>query len=480
MQVLSVASEIFPLVKTGGLADVTGALPKALAAEGIEVRSAVPGYPAVLKALRGEKVHHFDELFGGPADLLVGEAHGLHLFAIDAPHLFARDGSPYVGPDGVDWPDNAQRFAALSWVAAEIGRGLVHGFMPAVVHAHDWQAGLVAAYLHYGGGRRPGTIITIHNLAFQGLFPASLLRVLRLPAVAFQPEGVEFYGKIGFLKAALHFSDRITTVSPTYALEIQMSGAGMGLDGLLRSRSAILRGILNGIDEAVWDPACDPHLVAGFSAKRLRSRPANKSSLRQRLGLAPDPEALLFAVISRLSHQKGLDLLVGALATLMQQGGQLALLGSGDQTLEDAFASAALASPGRIAVRFGYDEGLAHLIQAGADALLVPSRFEPCGLTQLCALRYGAVPIVARVGGLADTVIDANPAALAAGVATGLQFSPVSQEMLQSAIVRAVAISSCPPKWKRLQRNGMKTDVGWSRSARQYVEVYQETVRSRS
>jgi starch synthase len=479
MQVLSVAAEIFPLVKTGGLADVTGALPKALAAEGLEVRSAVPGYPAVLKAFHGERVHRFDELFGGPADLLVGEAQGLHLFVIDAPHLFARDGSPYIGPDGVDWPDNAQRFAALSWVAAEIGRGLVHGFMPAVVHAHDWQAGLAAAYLHYGSGRRPGTIITIHNLAFQGLFPASLLQTLRLPAAAFQPEGVEYYGRIGFLKAALHFSDRITTVSPTYALEIQMSGAGMGLDGLLRSRRAILCGILNGIDEAVWDPACDPHLVAGFTAKRLRSRAANKSFLRQRLGLAPDPEALLFAVISRLSHQKGLDLLVAALATLMQQGGQLALLGSGDQRLEDAFASAALVSPDRVAVRFGYDEGLAHLIQGGADALLIPSRFEPCGLTQLCALHYGAVPIVARVGGLADTVIDANPAALASGVATGFQFSPVSQEMLESAIVRAVTVRSCPPKWKRLQRNGMKADVGWSRSARQYVEVYEDAVRSR-
>jgi starch synthase len=476
MKVLSVASEIFPLVKTGGLADVTGALPQALAAEGVEVWSAVPGYPGVLKALHGETIHHFDELFGGPAELLVGEAQGRRLFVVHAPHLFSRDGNPYVGPDGMDWPDNAQRFAAFSWVAAEIGRGLVDGFMPAIVHAHDWHAGLVPAYLNYGSGRRPGTVITIHNLAFQGIFPAELLEVLRLSASALQLEGVEYHGKISFLKAGIQFSDQITTVSPSYAVEIQISDTGMGLDGLLRNRKGVLRGILNGIDEAIWNPSSDPHLVTHFDAKRLSLRTANKSALQQRLGLAPDPTAPLFGVVGRLSHQKGLDLLIAALGTLLERRGQLALLGSGDQALENAFASAAAANPGQIGVRFGHDEALAHLIQGGADALLVPSRFEPCGLTQLCALRYGAVPVVARVGGLADTVIDANEAALVSEVATGIQFGPVTLEMLEAAIHRTFAIWHRQPTWKRLQRNGMNTDVGWTRSARKYVEVYKDAV----
>jgi starch synthase len=477
MKVLSVASEIFPLVKTGGLADVTGALPQALAAEGLEVWSVLPGYPAVLKALDGEMVHHFEDLFGGPSDLLVGKVEELRLFVIDAPHLFSRGGNPYLGPDGLDWPDNAQRFAALSWVAAEIGRGLVPGFVPIVVHAHDWQAGLVSAYLHYGSSKRPGTIITIHNLAFQGVFQPSVMEALRLPLSAFQSGGVEYYGKVGFLKAGLHFSDYITTVSPTYAIEIQMSDAGMGLDGLLRNRKGVLRGILNGIDDKVWNPATDLHLIAPYDAKRLSLRVANKTALKQRLGLTPDPEALLFGVVSRLSHQKGLDLLLESIGTLIEQGIQLALLGSGDPTLEDAFAATAAANPDRVGVRLGYDEGLAHLIQGGVDALLVPSRYEPCGLTQLCALRYGAVPVVTRVGGLADTIIDANEAALASGAATGIQFGPACREMLEAAINRTVEIWHHQPTWRRLQTNGMNTDVGWTRSAQQYVEVYKAIVR---
>src|SRR3954470_309759 len=426
MRVLSVASEIFPLVKTGGLADVAGALPGALAREDVAVRSLVPGYPAVLRAADGfDAVHQWGDLFGGSATLLAGTAAGLDLFILDAPHLFARAGGPYADAGGRDWPDNPRRFAALAWAAAEIGRGLVPAFAPDVVHAHDWEAGLTPAYLQFAGGRRPGVVVTIHTLAHQGAYPADLIGALRLPPAAFSVEGVEYYGGLAFLKAGLYYADRITTVSPTYAAEIQTPEGGMGLDGLLRTRADVLSGVLNGIDEAVWDPAADPHLPARYSARHPRRRPLNKQGLQARLGLDPDPRALLFGVVSRLSWQKGLDVLLAAVPALVAGGAQLALLGAGEPVLERGFAAAAAAHSGRVGAFFGYDEALAHLIQAGSDALLVPSRFEPCGLTQLCALRYGAVPIVSRVGGLADTVSEP---------ATGFTFGPVSSENLSAAL----------------------------------------------
>ena len=479
--VLGVASEIFPLIKTGGLADVTGALPAALAAEGVQVTTLVPGYPAVLDRLDdAEPVHHFAALFGGPARLLRGRASGLDLLAIDAPHLYVRPGNPYLGPDGRDWPDNAVRFAALGDVAAQVATralagvapGAGQGIAPDIVHAHDWQAGLAFAHLHYRGGPRPGTVMTVHNLAYQGVFPAALLATLGLPPAAFNIDGVEFYGNIGFLKAGLVFADRITTVSPTYAAEIRTPEGGLGLDGLLRARAPVLQGILNGIDDTVWNPAADKFITADFSPSRLRRRAANKVALQARLGLAAEPDALLLGVISRLTDQKGLDLLLADLAGLLLLGAQLALLGAGDRALEDGFSALAAANPGRIACVIGYDEALAHQIQAGADALLVPSRFEPCGLTQLCALRYGALPVVARVGGLADTVIDANEAALAAGCGTGVQFAPVTGEMLQAALQRTAALWRQPTTWQRLQRNAMRADVSWRGPAARYAALY--------
>jgi starch synthase len=414
MQVLSVASELYPLIKTGGLADVAGALPSALARQGVEVRSLVPGYPAVMAGLEAPQRVHEAELFGGPATLVRGQANGLDLFVVDAPHLYARPGNPYTDELGQDWPDNAERFAALGQAALMLSGGAAPGFAPDVVHAHDWQAGLVPAYLNYAGGRRPGTVITVHNLAFQGRFPAHLLGSLGLPPSAYTIDGVEFYGGIGFLKAGLRLADRITTVSPTYAAEIATPEGGMGLEGLLQTRAAVLSGILNGIDETVWNPATDPLLPARFSPDRLDGRASNKRALQERFGIGQRPDGLLFGVISRLSWQKGLDLLLGSLPRLLAAGADLVLLGSGDAALEDGFLAAASAAPGRIGVKIGYDEGLAHLIQGGTDAILVPSRFEPCGLTQLCALRYGAAPVVSRVGGLNDTVIDANEMALAA------------------------------------------------------------------
>ena len=468
--VLSVASEVFPIIKTGGLADVAGALPAALAAEDVEVRTLMPGYPSVMAALRrGVPVYRWADLFGGPATLVAGRAGTLDLLALDAPHLFDRPGNPYTGPDGRDWPDNAFRFAALGRAAAALGGGAVGGFVPDVVHGHDWQAGLSLAYLRWGAQRRPGTVMTIHNLAFQGQFPASLRAALGFPPEAYSIDGLEYYSSVGYLKAGLVLADRITTVSPTYAAEIRTREGGMGMDGLLRSRTAIVSGILNGIDETVWDPATDRLLARSFDANRRGARRINKAALQTRLGLAPDPDALLFGVVTRLTGQKGMDLLAAAVPFLVAQGAQLALLGSGDPALEAAFRAAVAAHAGAVGMMQGYDEALAHLIQGGSDALLVPSRFEPCGLTQLCALRYGALPVVARVGGLADTVIDANEMALAAGVATGVQFAP---EMLEAGIARTVALWREPKAWRRVQANAMAVEVGWAGPARKYAELY--------
>ncbi|MBM1170415.1 glycogen synthase GlgA [Microvirga arabica] len=473
VNVLSVTSEIFPIIKTGGLADVAGALPSALAAEDVRVITLVPGYPAVMRAIEGmEAIHQYPSCFGGSANLLSGKAGELDLFVIDAPHLFDRPGSPYLAPDGRDWADNARRFAALARAAADIGQGLAPGFVPDVVHAHDWQAGLVPIYLRLAERARPATVMTIHNIAFQGVFPPYLLLELGLPASTFTIDGVEYYGQIGFLKAGLQHADRITTVSPTYVREIQTPEGGMGLDGLLRVRSTAMSGILNGIDDKIWDPGADTNLAQTYDHNDLDTRMINKGALQKRLGLSQDPDAMLFGIVSRLSEQKGLDLVLAGLSGLLAGGAQLALLGSGDQTLEDSFRTASIVHPGQVGCFFGYDEELAHLIQGGSDALLVPSRFEPCGLTQLCAMRYGSVPIVSRVGGLADTVIDANEMAIAAGVATGFQFGPVALSPLTNAVDRAKNLWRDRQAWRRLQGNGMRTDVSWRRPAKQYADLY--------
>jgi starch synthase len=480
LQVLSVASEIFPWVKTGGLADVVGALPGALAGEGIHVRSLVPGYPAVMKALPdAEAVVSFANLFGGDARILAGHGGGIDLLVLDAPHLYMRGGNPYLGPDGREWPDNAFRFAALAWAAAELGRGSAPAVAPDIVHAHDWQAGLAPAYMHYGGGRRAGSVMTVHNLAFQGQFPSELLSALGLPPHAFALDGVEYYGSIGFLKAGLALADRITTVSPSYAGEIRTPEGGMGLDGLLRERASVLSGILNGIDDAFWNPATDAHLAARFDARHPGARAQNKAALQQRVGLEVNPGSLLFSVVSRLTWQKGMDLLLEALPAIDRAGAQLVMLGAGDRLLEHAFAAAAYARKGRMVAVIGYDEALAHQVQAGSDALLVPSRFEPCGLTQLCALRYGALPVVARVGGLADTVVDANEMALAASAGTGIVFSPVSRDTLSIAVDRTAALWRSPTTWRRIQTRAMATDVGWARPAKRYAALYRELAASR-
>ncbi len=410
--------------------------------------------------------------FGGAARLLRGRAAGLDLAVLDAPHLFSRPGNPYAAANGAEWPDNPQRFAALARMAATIATDDSIGPPPDVVHAHDWQAGLTMAYLD-GESRRPATVLTVHNLAFQGNFDAAVLPSLGLPANAFRMEGAEFHGMVGYLKAGLALADAITTVSPTYAAEIQTPEFGMGFDGLLAHRKAALHGILNGIDDAIWDPATDDTIAAKFDVDHLAGRPINKLALQSHFGLDRNADALLLGVISRLSWQKGLDMLLPLRDTLAALGAQLVVIGAGEPDLEHRFRAAAAAHPGRIACFIGYDEALAHKVQAGIDAILIPSRFEPCGLTQLCALRYGALPIVARVGGLADTVIDANAAALDANTGTGLQFSP---GQFAQALNRAAGLWSRREIWSRLQRNAMQTDVSWRRPAAQYAALYKSLV----
>lgn len=483
LRVLSVASEIYPLVKTGGLADVAGALPAALADERVQMVTLVPGYPAILAALEeATPVAGIADLMGGPATVIGGRAAGLDLLAIDAPHLYDRPGNPYLGPDGRDWPDNGVRFAALASVAAQIGQGLVPRYLPSVIHAHDWQAALVPIYLRYSGQDparpAPPVVITIHNLAFQGLFPASLLPAIGLPDAALTSGDVEYYGQISFLKAGLLHADRITTVSPTYAREIMAPEGGMGLGGLLAGRAADLSGILNGIDTSVWDPATDRLIASRYSAAKPGGRARNKAALQEAFGLAADRHAPLFGVVSRLTGQKGLDLLLDAVPLLIEQGAQLALIGTGDAALERGFAEAAARYPARIGCLISYDEAQAHLVQAGADALLVPSRFEPCGLTQLCALRYGAVPVVAHTGGLADTIVDANEAALRAGVATGFTFSPVEQAPFEAALRRVIAAYRDSASWKIVQHNGLQADFSWVRPARQYAAIYRSLIKT--
>jgi len=461
MRVLSVASECVPLVKTGGLADVAGALPAALAGQGVGMRVLLPGYPAVLGAqAKAPVLREIAELFGAPARIRRGALGKAVLYILDAPHLYDRQGGIYLGPDGRDWPDNPQRFAALCKAAALIAAEGAEGWRPQVLHLHDWQAGLTPVYLRQAGVRDVGTLLTIHNIAFQGLAPAHMLAQLQLPAHLFNPRGFEYWGRISALKAGIVFADKVSTVSPTYAEELMAPEYGMGMEGVLADRAGDFIGILNGIDLDAWKP---PYATPEGKAP-------HRAALRDEFGL-PDADGPLCVVVSRLTGQKGLDLLVEALPTLLDGGGQLAVLGSGDPGLEAAFSQAAARHPG-LALRLGYDEPLSRRMMAGGDAILVPSRFEPCGLTQLYGLRFGTLPLVALTGGLADTVINASAAGLAAGVATGVQFHPVDARALSRALSRLCALWRQPAVWRRMMENAMAHPVGWDASARAYAQLF--------
>jgi starch synthase len=473
MKVLSVASEAVPLVKTGGLADVVGALPAALKPLGIEMRVLLPGYPTVMSAAKkAKKLHQYADLFGGPATIVAFTAAGLDLLVLDAPHLYDRPGGPYGPAGGGDWPDNWRRYAALGKAGADIAAGALGNWRPDFVHAHDWQAAMTPAYMRYGPpeGRVP-SVMTVHNLAFQGQFAFTIFPELGLPPEAMTLDGVEYYGGVGFLKAGLQSAGAITTVSPTYAQEIRTPAFGMGLDGLLNLRAADLSGITNGIDTAVWNPSADAALTSSFTPSTLKKRDANRRAVEERFGIT-ETEGPLACVISRLTWQKGMDLLAAEFDRLIGAGLRLAILGSGDPALQGALLAAAARHRGRASVVIGYDETLSHLMQGGCDAILIPSRFEPCGLTQLYGLRYGCVPLVARTGGLADTVIDANEAALSLGVATGIVFAPDSGEAMVEAARRASALFADRKAWAAMQKQGMRCDVSWERSAQKYANLY--------
>lgn len=481
IRALSVVSEAYPLVKTGGLGDVAGALPMALAPYDVAMTTMLPGYPKVMEALRdGHVLHTYNAesgaLFGEEARLVAGTAGGLDVIVLDAPAFYTRKGGLYSDPSGRDWPDNWRRFGALSRAAADVAQGKfgLPGFD--VLHAHDWQSALAAAYLHYDGRRVP-SIVTVHNIAFAGWFPNDQFVWLGLPWEAYSINGVEYYGGVGFLKAGLYFADAVTTVSPTYAEEIKQPHFGMGLEGLIRSRRKSVFGIVNGIDTAVWNPAEDHYLAAQYERETLAKRRENRLAVEKTFDLSEGPGPL-FCVVSRLTTQKGMDVLANITDDLVAMGGRLALIGTGDQGIEDAFADAAKRHPGRVGVKIGYDESLSHLLQGGSDAILLPSRFEPCGLTQLYGLRYGCVPIAAHTGGLADTIIDANEAALSAGVATGFLFENVSQDGLTHALSHAIHRYQDRSTWKSIQEQGMRMDFSWRRSGQRYAELYRRFIKA--
>jgi starch synthase len=448
-RVLSVASECVPLVKTGGLADVVGALPGALAATGWEMKVLLPAYRALRAGAAGWPVVWEEaDLWGGPGRVHAGEVAGVSVLLLDAAHLYDREGGPYAGPQA-EHPDNAIRFAALSWVAARIAREGLEGWKPDVLHAHDWQAGYAPAYLAYHGSGGVKSVLTIHNIAFQGWAPAHMLGVLRLPSHAFHPEALEYYGGISSLKAGLVTADWITTVSPSYAAELMRPEFGMGLQGVIAARGP----------------------VVPFSAKSMAGKAAARARLCEEFGLeVPGPLAI---VVSRLTDQKGIDLLPAVIPEFVLGGGGLIVLGSGDPGMEGAVRNLAARFPGRVAVRIGYDEGLSHRLFAGADAVLVPSRFEPCGLTQMYGLRYGTLPVVSLVGGLADTVIGANPATLAAGAATGVTFHPVDALAFGQALAQLLALYKQPKLWAKVRANAMGHPVGWEVSAADYAALYE-------
>lgn len=482
MKILHVAAEIYPFVKTGGLADVVGALPQALSVAGANVRIVLPGFPAILKSIEGQtKIAGLGAAFGaGKVNIRIGTVTGTQLraYIVDAPYFYDRNGNPYQDSAGNEWADNLQRFALLSWVAAHIAAGeLDPKWQPDVLHAHDWHAAMACAYKTCHPVSKVATVYTIHNLAYQGLFSARDFHLTGLPAHLLTADGLEFHGSLSFMKAGITYADRVTTVSPTYAKEIATEEFGNGLDGLIRSRSKVVSGILNGVDRDVWSPISDPLISASYSPKALFGKAQCKAALQQEMNLPVNDKVLVFVVVSRLTSQKGLDLLLDLLPDfLAHSDAQLIVQGQGDEALELAFASAAAAHPRRIAVELGYDEARAHRIIAGGDALVVPSRFEPCGLTQLYALRYGTVPVVRLVGGLADTVVNTDQTSLDNNTATGFVFRDANVNQLWGTMLLAIASFNNPEVWRQIVQCGMAQNFSWDGAAQSYLALYQEVI----
>ena len=478
MKVLQVGAEIYPLIKTGGLADVLGALPQALCNQGADLRLLLPGLPGIIDAvLHAKRVCQIGPVFGAASVTLLRAQMPytqVPVYVIDAPFLYRRGGGPYQDRHGAEWADNLQRFGLLGWVAAQLAQGqLDPDWSAEVVHAHDWHAAMSCAYLHAHPAGEAASVYTVHNLAFQGLFPHDDWALLGLSSRYMSPSALEFHGQLSFMKAGLKFADRVTTVSPSYAREIATPEFGAGLEGVIRGRGGDVSGILNGIDPKVWDPAIDSALLQRYSAAQLQGKAQCKAALQQRFGLAAEPVTPLLGVVSRLTSQKGLDLVLSVLPEIIRMGGQLVVQGTGEAALEAAFRIAADAHPGRVGVLLGYDETGAHRLVAGADMILVPSRFEPCGLTQMYGLRYGTVPIVRRVGGLADTVHDMGQANPAGAPGNGFVFDTAQPEALRDAIARAFDQYRQPQAWTRLMQRGMAENLSWDVPAKQYMELYE-------
>lgn len=476
MKILFVTSEVYPLIKTGGLADVSGALPAALQALGQDVRLLIPGYIQVLEKLEDKSLLATFSVFPGQSEVkLLGATmpeSGVPVYVLDAPQYFCRVAGPYQYELGGDWPDNAMRFGMLSRVAALLGsKASPVSWRADIVHCNDWQSGLAPAYLNMTSGLHAKTVMTVHNIVFQGNFNPEWLEPLDLPQSCFDIHGVEFHGHLSFLKAGLHYADRIVTVSPTYAREIQTTEMGYGMQGLLAVRNGDVSGILNGIDEEEWNPATDRYLAAHYDKNDLAPKAACKLDLQQSLGLEKNDKTVLFGVVSRLTYQKGLDLLLECLPKILDGGAQLVVLGSGENDLERRYQQLALRYPRRVSVTVGFDESLSHRIMAGADIFLMPSRFEPCGLNQMYGMRYGTPPVVRKTGGLADSVTDAKAAS-----GTGFVFNDADAAVLYRSILRAIECYRNDKKFRRIQLNCMRRDVGWRISAQRYLDLYQTIV----
>jgi starch synthase len=482
LRILVATSEAYPLIKTGGLADVSGSLPAAFRKQGEDARILIPGYPQVLAKVKNlipvAKLSFLPQV--GVATLMQGVMPdtGVPVYVLAQAALYQRDGGPYQDTLGRDWVDNPLRFGILSHAAAVLSSGLSPlDWKPDIVLCNDWQTGLAPALLHFSGTSRAKTVLGIHNLAYQGNFGVEWVGQLGVPPESYKTEGLEFYGQMSFLKAGVYYSDAIITVSPNYAQEIQTVEYGCGMQGLLKSRAANLHGILNGIDTDEWNPATDHHLISNYDQTRLAEKSANKKALQIQLGLDDDADAPLLGVVSRLANQKGLDLLLGCGSSLVHEGAQIAMLGSGEPNLEFGFSQLTKAHPGRVRLTVGYNEPLSHLIMAGSDIFLMPSRFEPCGLNQMYGLAYGTPPVVRRTGGLADSVHNTDAATLKSGTATGFVFEHATEAEFLACVHRAITLFKDKKSWMNLQKNGMTRDLSWAPSAKEYLSIFRELLK---
>jgi starch synthase len=480
-KILFVTSEAFPLVKTGGLGDVGGSLPAALLKKSQDVRLLLPAYPEVLGKIEGSSKRAATSYYNLPVEIIETCLPGSNVIVwlVDCPAAYDRPGGPYTDKGGIAWSDNALRFAILCHAAVDIALNKLQlDWQPDVVHCNDWQTGLVPALLSLHP-ERPATVFTVHNLAYQGTFDQQTFLDLHLPAELWHMNGLEFHGHLSFIKGGLAYADKINTVSPTYAREIVGFKYGYGLDDLLKHRIEHLSGILNGIDEDQWDPGSDKYLAQKYELQTLDRKSLNKTALQRELSLPEDSSILMLGMISRLVEQKGLEIILQSFAKLFAMPVQLVILGTGDPHYVIKLSECAKQYPENLTVTIGFDESLAHRIEAASDLFLMPSTFEPCGLNQLYSLRYGTLPVVTKVGGLADTVTDASEENIINGTANGFVLKANSATALLDAIRRALALYRNPEKWRKLQITAMSGDFSWERSAERYIALYQLALKQR-